>query len=96
MIVNPTQAGASHPVTRGVGPLVVEDEAYRGMRHSPKINVLMETSNSQNDKPVVYIGPHRKARVVYIQLGHSDSAVLYPGFRRLVRNAVFWSGAKPE
>ena len=96
MIVNPTQAGASHPVTREVGPLVVEDEAYHGMWHSPKINVLMETSNSQNDKPVVYIGPHRKARVVYIQLGHSDSTMQYPGFRRLVRNAVFWSGAKLE
>jgi len=96
MIVSPTQAGASHPVTRGVGPLVVEDEAYRGMWHSPKINVLMETSNSQNDKPVVYIGPHRKARVVYIQLGHSDSTMRYPGFRRLVRNAVFWSGGKLE
>jgi hypothetical protein len=72
MIVNPTQAGASPPVTRGVSPLVVEDEAYRGMWHSRKIKVLMETSNSQNDKPVVYI-----------QLGHSDSTMQYPGFRQL-------------
>ena len=91
MVVTPTPAGASHPVTRGVGPLVVNDEAYRGMWHSPKIQVLMETSFPLNDKPVVYIGPSTTSRVVYIQLGHSDSTMRYPGYRKLVHNAILWS-----
>jgi type 1 glutamine amidotransferase len=94
LVANLTQAGASHPVTRGVGPLVVEDEAYCGMWHSPKINVLMETSSPLNDRPVVYLGPHPKARVIYIQLGHSDSTMHCPGYRRLVRNAMLWSAGK--
>jgi hypothetical protein len=91
MVVTPTAAGASHPVTRGVGPLVVHDEAYHGMWHSPGIQVLMETSFPLNDTPVVYIGPYQKARVVYIQLGHSDSTMRYPGYRKLVHNAILWA-----
>jgi type 1 glutamine amidotransferase len=94
LVVNLTRAGTAHPVTREVGPLVVEDEAYRGMWHSPEINVLMETSNPLNDKPVVYIGPHPKTRVIYIQLGHSDSTMRYPGYRRLVRNAIMWGAGR--
>jgi len=96
LVVNPTKAGASHPVTRNVGPLVVDDEAYRGMWHSPEINVLMETSNPLNDKPMVYVGPDPKARVIYIQLGHSDSTMRYPGYRKLVRNAILWSAGRLE
>ena len=95
MVVTPTQLGASHPVTRNVGPLVVvDDEAYRGMWQSPKVQVLMETTFSLNDHPVVYLGPHPKARVVYIQLGHSDSTMHYPGYRKLVHNAILWSAGK--
>jgi len=94
MVVNPTQLGASHPVTRDVGPLVVNDEAYRGMWHSPKIQVLMDTTFELNDHPVVYIGPQPNARVIYIQLGHSDSTMRYAGYRKLVHNAILWSAGR--
>ncbi len=82
---------AAHPVVRGVGPLALVDEAYRGMWLSPKITPLMETDNPYNDRPVVYVGPHTKARVVYIQFGHGDSTMRHPGYRRLVRNAILWT-----
>lgn len=94
MVVNPTPLGASHPVTRDVGPLVVNDEAYRGMWHSPKIQVLMDTTFELNDRPVVYLGPQAGARVVYIQLGHSDSTMRYPPYRKLVHNAILWSAGR--
>ena len=94
MVVTRTELGASHPVTRDVPPLVVNDEAYRGMWHSPQIQVLMETAFALNDRPVVYVGPHPKARVIYIQLGHSDSTMRYPGYRRLVRNAILWGARR--
>ncbi|MBL8175396.1 MAG: ThuA domain-containing protein, partial [Bryobacterales bacterium] len=80
----------SHPVLRGVGPLLVHDETYRGMWFSPSIEVLMETAAEGNDRPVVYVGPHPRARSVYIQPGHSAETMRDPGFRRLVRNAVYW------
>lgn len=93
-IATPTPEGAKHPVTRGIGPLPVDDELYRGMWRSPKIKVLMEVDHPLSDRPVVYIGPHSKARVIYVQLGHSDSTIRHPGYRRLVRNAVLWAGGR--
>ena len=96
MIATPTELGASHPVTRGVGPLVVNDEAYRGMWHSPRIRVLMETRFELNDTPVVYLGPDPKLRAVYIQLGHSDSTLRHPAYRKLVHNAILWGAGRVE
>jgi type 1 glutamine amidotransferase len=95
-LVSPVKGKERHPVLRGVGPLWVDDELYRGMWHSPKIEVLMETKHPENDPPVVYVGPHAKARVVYIQLGHSGHTMKNPGFRRLVQNTVEWTARRSE
>jgi len=78
-----------------VGPLAVIDEAYRGMWFSRGITPIMETESPYNDRPVVYIGPHPKARVVYIQLGHGESTMRHPGYRRLVHNAILWTARRP-
>jgi type 1 glutamine amidotransferase len=91
----PAKGAARHPVMAGVPPLPVDDEVYKGMWHSPKITVLMETDHPDNDRPVVYTGPDPKARAVYIQLGHSESTMRHPGYRRLVHNAVRWSAGRP-
>jgi type 1 glutamine amidotransferase len=93
-LVTPVKGKSSHPVMRGVGPLLVDDELYRGMWHSPKIEVLMETAHPENDRPVVYVGPHPRARALYIQLGHSAHTMRDPGFRRLMRNAVEWTARR--
>ncbi|MCL4401250.1 MAG: ThuA domain-containing protein, partial [Acidobacteria bacterium] len=92
MIARPVDRMAAHPVLRGVGPIVVRDEAYRGMWHSPKITVLMTTDHPENDAPVVYLGPH--ARTVYIQLGHDTETFRHPGYRRLLHNAILWSAGR--
>lgn len=85
---------SKHPVLVQVPPLPVHDEVYKGMWRSPGIQVLMETDHPLNDKPVVFIGPHPKARSVYIQLGHSASTMLYPGYRRLVMNSILWTARR--
>jgi type 1 glutamine amidotransferase len=94
MIVRAVKSASGHPVLRGVGPLALVDEAYRGMWFSPKITVLMETDCPENDRPVVFIGPHPKARVLTIQLGHGDETFHHPGYRRLVHNAILWTAAR--
>ncbi|MGD0497994.1 MAG: ThuA domain-containing protein [Bryobacteraceae bacterium] len=93
-LVTPVKGEERHPVLRGVGPLWVYDEMYRGMWRSPKIEVLMETENPGNDRPVVYVGPHPKARILYIQLGHSDHTMRDPGFQRLMQNAILWTARR--
>ncbi len=91
LIVRPVKSASGHPILRGVGPLAVVDEAYRGMWFSPGITPIMETESPYNDRPVVYIGPHPKARVVYIQLGHGESTMRNPAYRKLIHNAILWT-----
>ncbi|MBI4891870.1 MAG: ThuA domain-containing protein [Acidobacteria bacterium] len=93
-VATAVKAMQKHPVMAGVPPLPVHDEVYKNMWISPKVQVLMETDHPDNDRPVVYVGPHEKARVVYIQLGHSASTLVYPGYRNLVRNAILWTARK--
>ncbi len=90
MVLRPVRGAENHPILRGVGEIVTMDECYRGMWHSPKIQVLMETDNPLNDRPVVYIGPTPGLRAVYIQLGHSTFTHNHPGYRTLVHNAIRW------
>lgn len=94
LVVTAAKGAGRHPVLRGVPPLALRDEAYRNMWHSPRIQVLMETQHPDNDRPVVYIGPHPKARSVYIQLGHNAETLRYPGFQTLVRNAILWTARR--
>jgi uncharacterized protein len=94
MVVRRPLTASGHPVIRGVAPLVLEDEAYRGMWLSPKATVLMETDCPDNDRAVVYVGPYEKARVVYIQMGHNESTLRHPGYRRLVHNAILWTASR--
>ena len=96
LVARAVRSAGGHAVLRGVGPLALVDEAYRGMWLSPKITPLMETENPHNDRPVVYVGPHTKARVVYIQVGHGDSTIRHPGYRRLVHNAILWAARRAD
>ncbi|GIU76342.1 MAG: hypothetical protein KatS3mg004_3429 [Bryobacteraceae bacterium] len=97
MVATAAPGAERHPVLRGVPPLPVKDEAYSGMWRSPRIQVLMEVRHPDNDAPVVYVGPHPKARSVYIQFGHEAATLLYPGYQRLVRNAILWAARRlPE
>jgi type 1 glutamine amidotransferase len=94
MTVRRAATGSGHPVIRGVVPLALEDEAYRGMWLSPRATVLMETDCPENDRAVVYVGPYEKARVIYIQMGHGESTMRHPGYRRLVHNALLWTASR--
>jgi type 1 glutamine amidotransferase len=87
-----TVAG-NHPVTAGVGPMHLTDEAYKGVQTVPGIQVLLTTDDPNSDIPVAWVSPYQKARVVYIGLGHAREAHLYPPYRLLVRNAIRWTAA---
>jgi type 1 glutamine amidotransferase len=94
MVMRPVKGKQNHPIVRGLGEIVTIDECYRGMWHSPKITVLMETANELNDVPVVYLGPNPEGHAVYIQLGHGTFTHQHPGYRRLVHNAMLWAAGR--
>jgi len=83
-----------HPVTEGLTDFVIEDETYKGMWISPKVQVLLTTDNPTSDGPVAWLGTHPKARVVYIQLGHGSLAHHNPDYHRLVHNAIMWAAGR--
>ena len=83
-----------HPVLEGIGPFHIRDEAYNQMWISPNIRVLLETDNPANGKPLAWVGPYTKSRVVYIQLGHGTEAHRSPVYQKLVHNAIAWVAAK--
>ncbi|MFB3902401.1 MAG: ThuA domain-containing protein [Acidobacteriota bacterium] len=85
---------SQHPVTEGVGDLHLRDETYKGLWISPDVNVLMRTDNPTSDGPLVWISPYGKSRVVYIELGHGPETHQNAGYRRLVRNAIFWAAGR--
>ena len=60
------------------------------------MKVLMTTDQPENDRPVVWIGPCRTSRVIYIQLGHGPEAHAHAGFRKLVHNAILWAAGRKE
>lgn len=82
---------AKHPVTAGVGAFAIHDETYKGMEFAPGVSVLAETDHPLADRPVAWLGPHAKSRVVTIQLGHGPEAHRNPAYQKLVRNAVNWA-----
>jgi hypothetical protein len=85
---------ANHPILAGIGRMHFRDETYKGMWISPQVKVLLKTDNPTSDGPLAWVSPYEKARVVYIQLGHDQTAHLHAGYQTLVRNAILWSAGK--
>jgi type 1 glutamine amidotransferase len=79
-----------HPITAGIAPFHLWDEAYMGMWISPNIKPLLMTDNPDSDPCIAWVGPYQKARVVFIQLGHGHTAFGHPAYRALVHNAILW------
>ena len=83
-----------HPILKGIGPMHLWDETYKGMWISPEVKVLLTTDNATSDGPVAWVSPYPKARVALIQLGHSSTSHRHQGYRQLVKNAILWSAGK--
>jgi type 1 glutamine amidotransferase len=85
-----------HPITRGIGPIHVVDETYKGKWISPDVKILLKTSNPNDDGPIAWISSYTKSRVVYIELGHDRLAHRHPAYQDLVHRAILWSAGRLE
>jgi type 1 glutamine amidotransferase len=84
----------SHPIVRGLPPMVLTDETYKGMWRAAGDQVLITTDSPTNDAPLAWVSPWAKSRVVYIQLGHGREAHENPWYRELVSRAILWCGRR--
>jgi type 1 glutamine amidotransferase len=83
-----------HPIVRDVGPMRLLDETYRGVWQAPGIVPLLRTTQASSDPVVGWISPWPRARVVYLQPGHDRHTHRHPAYRRLVSNAILWTGQR--
>lgn len=90
LIVSPVEA---HPIVRRLEglPFHILDEAYKNVWMSQQNHVLLRTRNSSSDGPLLWIGPHPKARVVVHMLGYGHGAHLNLAFRHLLEDSVLWA-----
>ena len=77
-----------HPVTDGLGALVVEDERYTDLAVTPGVEVLVSHEEAGSRHPVVWAVPGRP--VVYDGLGHGAEAYASPSRCALLRREARW------
>ena len=84
-----------HPVLKGVSTMRLHDETYKGMQVLSNVQPLLKCDHPKGDPLVGWVGPCKTSRVVAVQPGHDASTHRDPIYRRLIRNAVMWSGGRP-
>jgi type 1 glutamine amidotransferase len=83
-----------HPITDGIAPFHITDEAYKHLAMSSHIRPLLTTDNPTSDPNLAWLGPREDFKVVAIQLGHGRSAFDHPAYQALVYNAILWAAGK--
>jgi hypothetical protein len=79
-----------HPVTRGLVPFTIHDEAYSAFSVEPSVHPLLLTRHRESGPVLGWAKPYGRGRVVYLQSGHDRRAYSHPAFRAILRNAIRW------
>ncbi len=87
-------AEKTHPVTAGLKDFQVTDETYCRYWVDPDATVLLTTDHPSSDKALAWAKTFRKARTVYVQMGHGTSIYADANYRRLVANAIRWTAGR--
>ena len=83
-------ADPRHPVTRGIKDFMVRDETYKWFDVAPKCHPLLTTDEPENNEVLSWAKTYRRARVVYLQLGHDRQTYENPNYQQLLRQAIRW------
>ena len=82
-----------HPVTDGLGPVVVDDERYTDLDVAPACRVLLSHEEGGATHPVAWVA--QGARVVFDGLGHGVASYASPGRCELLRREARWLTGLP-
>jgi uncharacterized protein len=83
-----------HPVTKGINNFEIRDEIYMDAEILPTVKPLLSTTHPESMKYLGWINQYGNSEVLYIQLGHGDSGLSNPNFRKLLRQAIEWSAER--
>ncbi|MDB6033900.1 MAG: ThuA protein, partial [Verrucomicrobiales bacterium] len=79
-----------HPITAGSKDFKMHDEIYKRFRVRPGVTPLLTTDHPESGKPLMWARNQGKSRLVYLQLGHDQSAYNDPNYRTLVSRSIKW------
>ncbi|MGC8830600.1 MAG: ThuA domain-containing protein [Verrucomicrobiia bacterium] len=87
-------ADKNHPITRGLSDFEIHDETYNLYDVYPETHILLTTDEPTSHKKIGWTNNYKKARVVYIQLGHDHFAYENPNYRELISRSIQWVAGK--
>jgi type 1 glutamine amidotransferase len=82
-----------HPVTRGLGDFVTDDELYFCLKGTAEIHLLCDAYSKvkKSPQPQAFAFEPGSGRVFLCTLGHDVEAYAAPGVRQLYRQATAWA-----
>ncbi len=89
--VTPTEAGHDHPLTRGIGRFVLEDEAYGFLDEVDDLDPLLVSAHGGRAHPLLWARPVGDGRVVTDLLGHGPASFEDPTHRDVLARAATWA-----
>jgi uncharacterized protein len=81
----------THPVTKGIQDFEIRDEIYIDSEILPSVKPLLRTTHPKSMRYLCWINTYGNSEVLYLQLGHGDSGLSNPNFRKLLKQAIEWS-----
>lgn len=90
-------AAADHEITRGLGPIEIEDECYKSrFMDRSALHVLMTSHHPDPEaqldgEPSAWVREIGKGRVFYSALGHDHRVWPHAGLRELVTRGIRWA-----
>jgi type 1 glutamine amidotransferase len=82
----------THPVTKGLSDFRIHDEGYFNIGIGGNVTPLLSTSHPNCAPLVGWANELNNSKIVYILLGHDNNAWSNDNFRKLLRNAIIWTG----
>lgn len=89
--VTPTEVGRDHPLTHGIGPFVLEDEAYGFLDEVDDLDPLLVSTHGGRAHPLLWARQVGDGRVVTDLLGHGPASFEDPTHREVLARAATWA-----
>ena len=86
-------ADPGHPITQGVKPFIIKDEAYGKCPVHPNVHVILASKFPKAAPQVAWTWKYGRSPVFVNMLGHGPSAWQQPEFAKIFIQAIRWLNA---
>lgn len=82
----------SHPIVRGLGDFVIEDEPYTfEMDCFTERTLLLTYRFGHSEYPAAWCHRYGKGRIAYVSLGHEATSIRNASLREVIARCALWS-----